>query len=214
MALRLGTENKRQVYIVAALFAVILVIGGWELFGFSGGSSTPPRPIPAQPAPAGTKAHAAAGTAPADQNPQGAEAEKLTNAGLDPTVHFDKLAGSEEVEYAGTGRNIFSAESAPMQIENPVKGPRESQPAANAAPAAPAAYVPPQPPAIDLKYFGYTQAGDKTLKAFFTHGEDVFMARSGEIVDHRYKVGAILPASVEVTDLGYNNTQKLPLQAN
>jgi hypothetical protein len=209
----MGTENKRQVYIVAVLFVVILVIGGWELFGSSGGSSTPPRPIPAPPASAGTKVHAAAGTAPADQNPQGAEAEKLSNAGLDPTVHFDKLAGSEEVEYAGTGRNIFSAESAPVQIENPVKGPRESQPAGIVA-ALPAVPEAPRPPAIDLKYFGYTQAGDKTLKAFFTHGEDVFMARSGEIVDHRYKVGAILPASVEVTDLGYNNTQKLPLSAN
>ena len=212
MALALGTENKKQVIIVAVLFVVIVVIACYEIFGSSGGASTP---IPVQTAAKAPAAHPAAGTqsATAGQSSPGPEAEKLSNDDLDPTVHFDKLAETEDVEYSGTGRNIFSADSAPAPIENPIKGPRAVQ-AAVAVPAGPAPYVPPKPPPIDMKYFGYTQAKDKTIKAFLIHGEDIFMARTGEIVDHRYKVGAILPASIQVTDMGYDNTQTLPLSAN
>ncbi len=191
MALALGTENKKQVYVLIALAAVLVSIGGYELFGVFSSPSTAPAVVRQAPA----------RTAPVN----GPAAAKLSNAGIDPALHLDKLAMSEDIVYSGTGRNIFSAESAPVAIPEPVKSPRIEQPAVIAAPG------PPQPPPIDLKYFGYTESKDKTLQAFLTHGDDVFMAKPGDVVDHRYKVLSIMRGNVQITDLAYNNTQTVPL---
>jgi hypothetical protein len=138
----------------------------------------------------------------------GKEAQRLSNAGIDPSLHFDKLAQSEGIEYSGTGRNIFSAESAPIPIPKPLVSARPNAQAAAAQNTPP---PPPKPPAIDLKYFGYSQDEHKALKAFFSHGGDIFMAKTGDIVDHRYKIGVIRPLNVEVTDLAYNNTQTIDI---
>jgi hypothetical protein len=141
---------------------------------------------------------------------RGPEAKKIAGNGLDPSLHLERLLLSESIEYAGSGRNIFSGEAAPVAME------------LAAAPARPNAAVqqayvppqPPQPPAIDLKYFGYSAAKDGKRQAFLLRGEDIFEASAGEIVNHRYKVVAVDAHSVQVTDLSYNNTQTLPLTAN
>jgi hypothetical protein len=203
MGIPLGTENKRQVILVIVLFAFIFAYGGWLLYQRLSGP-----PTQANHAPAQTQAK----NIPAAENvPQaaGPEAQKLSNSDIDPSLHFDKLAQSENVEYAGTGRNIFSAESAPAPIPTPLKSARNGSAPNTPAPAP----GPPKPPDIDLKYFGYSEDKDRMLKAFFVHGDDIFMAKTGEIVDHRYKVGAIRPLSAVVTDLAYKNTQTLTLSA-
>ncbi|MGB6973276.1 MAG: hypothetical protein WBD67_01200 [Terracidiphilus sp.] len=198
MAMALGTQNKRQLALVAGLLVVLVCVAGYELWNnFGGRTAAPVRGTTVHT----TATYTIAGTA------AGPEARKLTNEDIDPTLHFDKLAESEDVVYAGTGRNIFSASSAP-EIPQPLKSARNDKPSVYVPPALP------QPPLIALKYFGYSETPDKHLRAFLVNGDDIFIAMPGEIVDHRYKVNAILPGSVQVTDLGYNDTQTLPLASN
>jgi hypothetical protein len=206
MALKLGAENKRNVIIVAVLLCVLVYLAISQLSG----PSTPS--APAKPATASASRVAGPGAARTGNggNGNGAEAKKVANSGLDPSLHLEKLALSESIEYAGHGRNIFSAESAPVQVETAVASARPAPPTAPVEQA----YIAPQPPAIDLKFFGYSAGRDGKKEAFLLHGDDIFEAAAGEIVNHRYKVVSVDARSIQVTDLSYNNTQTLQLLAN
>ena len=50
-------------------------------------------------------------------------------------------------------------------------------------------------------------------RAFLLHGEDVFLASDGDIVQRRYKVISIGANSIVVEDMANNNRQTLPLLA-
>jgi hypothetical protein len=211
MALKVGTENKRNVIIAGVLFAIVL---GLVINQLVGGPSTPATPaaVPARPTvvrqgPAATSAVQASSSSQGTSAPA---AHKLSGSGLDPALHLEKLAMSESIEYAGNGRNIFSAESAPPPIETAAAAARPAaQEVVNTGPP-----PPPQPPAIDLKFFGYSADSAGKREAFLLHGDDIFRAAAGEIVNHRYKVVAVDPHSIQITDLSYNNTQTLQLSAN
>ena len=212
MALKVGTENKRNVIIAGVLFAIVVGLAINQLVGPST-PSAPPSPTPAPTRPAVARQGPAATSAVQTSSSQGIgapAAHKLSNSGLDPALHLEKLAMSESIEYAGNGRNIFSAESAPVAIETATAAARPSAvEAVNTGPP-----PPPQPPVIDLKFFGYSANKDGKREAFLLHGDDIFQAAAGEIVNHRYKVVAVDPHSIQITDLSYNNTQTLQLSAN
>ena len=203
-AIKLGTENKRNVIIAAVLLAVVAYMALSQLLS---GTSRPP----AATAPQTTTPAPRLRTAGSTRISTPGEAHKLPSMGLDPTLHLERLAASESIGYEGTGRNIFSMDSTPMRIEQALASARPSQ--RTAAPV----YTPPpapRPPSIPLHYFGYSVAKDGTHRAFLLKGEDIFDAGVGEIVDHRFKIISIAPTGVQVTDLGYNNTQTLPLESN
>jgi hypothetical protein len=131
-----------------------------------------------------------------------------TSAQLDPTLRMDAMLVTESLVYSGSGRNIFSASSAPVDIPNPIATVR-TKPLPPPPPPPPPG--PPPPPPIDLKFFGTATSPDGKRRAFLLHGDDVFLASDGEIVQRRYKVVAISANSVLVEDMANNNRQTLPL---
>lgn len=154
-------------------------------------------------------------TAPAVKTgavPPGNVAKSLgtTSAQLDPTLRMEAMLVTESLVYSGNGRNIFSANSAPIDIPKPIAMVRTK---ALPPPPPPPPPGPPPPPPIDLKFFGTATEPNGSRRAFLLHGEDVFLASDGDIVQRRYKVVSIGASSIVVEDMGNNNRQTLPLLA-
>jgi hypothetical protein len=121
---------------------------------------------------------------------------------LDPTLRTDLLKTSEDVTYKGSGRDIFQNQPEPPPI------PKEVKKVINTAPP-----PPPPPPPIPLKFYGFSGSKSGPKQVFLSKGDDIFIAKEGQIVDRRYKILKIGPNSVEVEDVLTNNRQTLPLTA-
>lgn len=182
--MKLGTENKKETIIAGALLVVAALLLAHTFLGKSDDAS----------APAATQS----GNKPLPS---------LLAHSLDPSLRFDLLKSSEDVTYKGTGRNIFSSVAPPPEIPQPL-APDKQPTEANNAPAAP-----PPPPPIDLKFYGYAGPRYGGKRIFLLRGEDIFLAKEGDIVDRRYRIMRIGPTSVQIQDVLTNNTQTIPLSA-
>jgi hypothetical protein len=120
---------------------------------------------------------------------------------------MEAMLVTERLVYSGTGRNIFSVTSAPVDIPKPIAPVRPKA----VAPVYTPPPGPPPPPPIDLKFFGTETSSNGKRRAFLLHGEDVFLAQDGDIVQRRYRVLSISANSILVEDMANNNRQSLPL---
>ena len=197
--MRLGTENRNKVIAAVTLVVVALVLMATRFSGMMGLGSSSAASAPVNVAANIDPITPARSSSRTNRSP--IKKQNLSQS-LDPTLHTGLLKGSEDTKYEGTGRNIFKVfVDIPKPIVQPV------QPAAQDTGPPP----PPPPPPIDLKYYGFATPAGGTKRIFLAQGEDVFIAKEGDIVDRRYKVVRISPNSVEILDVLSNNRQSIPL---
>jgi hypothetical protein len=211
--MKLGNEDKKKLALAGVLGACALYAVYYMYSSLSGPDvpAAPPAPVVVS-APARTQGTGASSATLAGRS-AGRAAGKVgtTSAQYDPTLKMEAMLVTESLVYSGSGRNIFSANSAPPAVAIP-KAIASARPRSAAQAVVQGPTGPPPPPPIDLKFFGVETRANGTRQAFLLHGEDVFLASAGDVVQRRYKVGNISATSIEVEDLTDNNRQTLVLQ--
>jgi hypothetical protein len=196
--MKIGTDDKRK---LGVLGVVGVMAVGAGVYLYSQLSEPTPAPV-AAPVVVSTPAVKSGSSGPA------AKSVGTTSAQLDPTLKMGPMLVAESLVYSGGGRNIFSASSVPVEIPKAIA---PARPKAVLPPPSSVPQGPPPPPPIDLKFFGTSSLENEHRQAFLLHGEDVFLASDGDIVQRRYKVITVSANSVVVEDMTNNNRQTLPL---
>lgn len=203
--MNLGTENRKQMIGAAVLGVLLLIV---VIYQFMPSSSTIASTTPGTTTTATGSQSSTNAAHPAHHSSGPAAGKKVRPPqSLDPTLHLDQLASTEQIKYEGSGRNIFVSQ-ADVMIPMPIA------PGATDAKNTPP-YTPPPvaaAPPIPLKFFGFASHPGEPKKIFLSKGDDVFIAGEGEIVDRRYKVVKISPTSVDIQDVvGSGPPQSIPL---
>jgi len=120
---------------------------------------------------------------------------------VDPTLNIGALRDAEAARYEGSERDIFH-----VALDLAPHGKTEKWDPEKTVTRHEETVTP-----FPLTFFGFSRRGD-ARSIFLLAGDDVFIAREGDVVDRRYKIVRVTPKSVEVEDLMKQETQKLWLK--
>lgn len=190
--MKLGTENKKQLIVLGVLGALAVVMLARQFW-------------PSAAAPAVASAPVSSSTKPMMKRLPSGKIVPVMEPRLDPTLDLNLLSRSEQIKYAGNGRNIFVLGSQPVLPTPKGNGTTDHDGSIHVPQG------PPPPPPIDLKFFGFANKPGEPKRVFLVKGEDIFVAGEGDIVNRRYRVLRINPNAVELEDVLYNNRQMIPL---
>jgi hypothetical protein len=217
--MKLGTENKKQVYILIGLSVVA------TYFVYSTFLSSPSPASAPSSAPASARSAAVAEPEAQPAGPPRAPStsgrsdefrpklrskrpeDRVDPTRVDPTLRLDLVAQLQEIPAPGGSHNLFQI-APPVKAELPkgpepvvptaaVMGPRPLPPPPGPPPPAP----PPQAVPINVKYYGWASpSGSDRRRAFFLDGDDPIVKAEGESIKGHYRVVRIGPTSAVVVD--------------
>jgi hypothetical protein len=224
--MKVSADRKRLVIMVGAM----VLLGAYALWtNFAPDSSSAPtasaRPVgAAAPQPGLTSKLRGPGrrarqNRPGEWKPDEGGVSNVDPMKVDPTLRLDLLAKVQQVEVGNSQRNLFQfGDAAPKPLPalpanpgniamNHGKGPVVTPPAPTGPPK------PPPPPQITLKYYGYSNPRNSSVRrrAFFLDGEDIIVASEGELIKKRYRLVKIGVNSVTMEDTQFKDEQTLPL---
>jgi len=176
--MKLGADNKKEVAIMAVLFAVAVVVGVYNFRDVLWAKGAEEIPSPS--------------ASPAQQSGPATVTAAQDN---EPRINFDILERSREVIYEAGNRNLFAYAPPPPSIDYDVK---------KTATPAPTPYIPtPTPvPPIPLKFYGFANKQSEPKRVFLGAADGRnFVAGLNEIVDRRYKVVQMQANQVVIEDM-------------
>jgi hypothetical protein len=185
---KIGAEDKNKLRVLAVCGVAALLSLVYWYRSSSGPTAAPSTAKSAAPA--------------AAKKAGGAKGREIT---LDPTLRTDILLAGQKVQYEGSRRNIFRMQDPPPPPPPP---PSAFPVRTNSDPPPP----PPKPP-ITLKFYGFSSKPGEPKRIFLSEGDEIFVAREGDIVNRRYKIHQITATSVLVEDMLNDNKQQIPLTA-
>jgi hypothetical protein len=107
-----------------------------------------------------------------------------------PSLHLARLDSIRKLEYKGTHRNIFVAAPLPPPPEAKKEEARQIGP------------PPPPPLNVPLTFFGMEiDPRSGTRRAFFTNGDDVYIAKAGQVLLNHFRVMQIGNNTAELEEI-------------
>jgi hypothetical protein len=126
-----------------------------------------------------------------------------------PSLQVDKLEALRHVEYTGSHRNIFS-ETPPPHVETAAEKKHREETAPPPFVPGPA---PPPPVQVDVKFYGYIDdARTGARRAFFTDGENIYIAGIGDMLENRLRVTKIGNDTVELMEVSSSRRTTIPIE--
>lgn len=113
----------------------------------------------------------------------------------DPRLRLDRLKAVQQVAYRGSKRNIFDYYSPPPPVASPVT----QQPQG------------PPPLQVPLRFYGVVEESG-ARRALLTDGEEIYVARPGDILLRRFRVLRIGANIIEFEDTSDGRRAVVPLE--